>query len=471
MKKNTKAEILNPSTRGGRETADPHGAGLMSKTEISLRRLMGRAVQLAEKCESEPGRLSPKVGAMVLKGGKVVGEAFRGELSPGDHAEFTVLHRKLPNRPLEGATLITTLEPCTVRGASKTPCAERIVRRGIKRVVIGTLDPNPIIRGQGHLALQRAGIQVDMFPDDLVKKLQQINEAFTGFFLSQPKLVEISEEFITQHRDRKLDDWYVAINRIYWNRNFDRDPAVVFLHLAELIGGLSATVTRKQKPGVDPLQHLAKAVGWWLALCGRLGVKSVEELLWDKFPGVCSYCQTSPHSEAECRRRKARNPGPDWQQLDVLGQKKAKPGSIAEWQRMFATIFEPNQTEGLDIIFARLTEEIGELAESVRIWPAAPGYFLSEAADVFAWLMKLQNVREFHAREETRGRDLAEALCREYPDRCRYCGDRTCSCPTILTGSVGRIAHEVPRHRGSFGESGRFLTPDLIRVLFRSGVG
>jgi pyrimidine deaminase RibD-like protein/NTP pyrophosphatase (non-canonical NTP hydrolase) len=442
-----------------------------SKNEPSLRRSMKRAVELAAKCESEPGRLSPKVGAVVLKRGKVMGEAYRGELSPGDHAEFTLLQKKLPGKMLEEATLITTLEPCTVRGASKTPCVERVVRSGIRRVLIGTLDPNPIIRGQGHFALQRAGVRVEMFPADLATKLQQLNEAFTGFFLSRPKVAEVSEEFIAQHRERSLDHWYVAINRIYWNRNFDRDPAVIFLHLAELIGGLSGTVTRKQKPGVDPLQHLAKAVGWWLALCGRLGVTSVEQLLWDKFPSVCSYCQASPHSDPECRRKKAQNPGPDWQELELLGQKATRPTSLGQWQRMFATIFEPNQTEGPDIIFARLTEEIGELAESVRIWPAVPGYFLSEAADVFAWLMKLQNLRELHVRDEARGRDLAESLCREYPDRCRYCGDRTCSCPSILTGSVGRITHEVPRHRGSFGESGRFLTPDLVRVLFRSGLG
>jgi pyrimidine deaminase RibD-like protein/NTP pyrophosphatase (non-canonical NTP hydrolase) len=440
----------------------------MAKAQSTLRQAMERAVKLAAKCESETGRLSPKVGAVLLKRGKVLAEAFRGELAPGDHAEFTLLQKKLLGRSLEGTILITTLEPCTVRGASKTPCADHIIRRGIRHVVVGTLDPNPLIRGQGHLALERAGVKVEMFPAETRDQLHRLNEAFEGFFLSRPKVPEPSDDYVSLHRDRSLDDWYLAINRIYWQRNCDRDPAVIFLHLAELIGGLSATVTRKQKPGVDPLQHLAKSIGWWLALCGRLGVRSVEELLWDKFPAVCSYCQTSPHNDPECRRQKLRNPGPDWEELETIGRNAPKPRSLSGWQRMFAAVFPPTQMEGTDIIFARLTEELGELAESVRIAPAAPGYFLSEAADVFAWLMKLQNIREMHTSEDERGRALAEALCREYPDRCRYCAERACSCPSILAGSVGRIAHEVPRHRGSYSDSGRFLTPDLVRVLFRN---
>lgn len=225
------------------------------------------------------------------------------------------------------------------------------------------------------------------------------------------------------------------------------------------------------KPGIDREAQVQKALAWWLALCGKVGVRSVEEMLWDKFPSACPYCQRDIHVQEECAEKKAANLGPPWDILAELGKKKTRPSTLGAWQTMFNDIYPVGQNETYPPAFARLYEELAELAEAVRVFPSEPGYFLSEAADVFAWLMKVQNIIDEKAgrRMKLRGRAIEESFAKSYPDACTQCGRRVCACPPILASTIGRIAHEVPSGRGSYEPMGRFITPDKVAQAFGPG--
>lgn len=336
------------------------------------------------------------------------------------------------------------------------------------RVVIGMVDPDQRISGKGILELRKANIEVDLFPKDFMAEAEEINRDFIRTVTTSPNKI-IDKDFIQRHRSRSLDDWYKTLNYIYWDRNFNRDHMAIFTHLVEVTGGLSLLASSKRKAGVVPEEFVPKSVAWWLALCGKVGVKSVEDMLWAKFPYFCTYCQQNPHDPDECAEKKDKYQGPPWELLAQLGTKNERPKSLGDWQRMFSSIYPAQQTEEFGPSFGRLTEELGELAEALRIFPAAPGYFLSEASDVFAWLMHIQNIIDQKKRtpKVDRGLILETAFCYAYPDRCLDCNQSKCSCPPILEGTVGRIAHEVPKGRGSFDAGGSFMTVDKARLQFK----
>jgi pyrimidine deaminase RibD-like protein len=141
------------------------------------RRFALLAIEEAKKSIAEDDRPHPKVGAVVVKDGKVLAKAHRGE-KPKSHAEYVALEEKLSNETLAGATVYTTLEPCVKRSPPKICCAQRLVDRKVARVVIGMPDPNPDIRGLGDQLLSEAGIEIQLFPKDLRAQVEEMNREF-----------------------------------------------------------------------------------------------------------------------------------------------------------------------------------------------------------------------------------------------------------------------------------------------------
>ncbi len=126
------------------------------------------------------GKVSPKVGAVLVKPDGTVESASRGELRFGDHAEFTLLERKNRSAKLDGSIIFATLEPCApgARRHPKLGCAERIVNARIKEVWIGIEDPDPDVDRKGIKFLQENGISVRMFYPQYQKTIKEINKEF-----------------------------------------------------------------------------------------------------------------------------------------------------------------------------------------------------------------------------------------------------------------------------------------------------
>ncbi len=120
------------------------------------REYMSRAIELAELGRGWVNP-NPVVGAVIVKEGRVIGEGWH-ERYKGLHAERNAFASLTESA--EGADLYVTLEPCCHYGKTP-PCTEAIIAHKIRRVVIGSDDPNPKVAGKGVIQLREAGILVE----------------------------------------------------------------------------------------------------------------------------------------------------------------------------------------------------------------------------------------------------------------------------------------------------------------------
>lgn len=118
---------------------------------------MKLALTLAEQTRGQTSP-NPMVGSVVVKDGAIVGMGAHLKAGEG-HAEVNAL--KMAGEKAEGATIYVTLEPCSHYGKTP-PCADLIIEKQLKRVVVATVDPNPEVSGRGIKRLRDSGITVDV---------------------------------------------------------------------------------------------------------------------------------------------------------------------------------------------------------------------------------------------------------------------------------------------------------------------
>lgn len=131
------------------------------------------------------GRVNPNplVGAVLVKEGRIIGEGYH-EVYGAAHAEINAIKSALEKT--EGATLYVTLEPCNHYGKTP-PCTEAIIQNKITQVVVGMLDPNPLVAGSGIKRLEEAGVEVIV--GILEEECQRLNEVFIKYITKQEPFV------------------------------------------------------------------------------------------------------------------------------------------------------------------------------------------------------------------------------------------------------------------------------------------
>jgi diaminohydroxyphosphoribosylaminopyrimidine deaminase/5-amino-6-(5-phosphoribosylamino)uracil reductase len=133
------------------------------------------------------GRTSPNpmVGAVLVRGGKIIATGFH-RVAGADHAEIVALKRA--GAKAKGSTLYINLEPCSHYGRTP-PCSRALIHAGIKEVVAGMKDPNPLVGGKGFRELKRAGIKVRV--GLLEQECRTLNEAFVKYITRQLPFVTL----------------------------------------------------------------------------------------------------------------------------------------------------------------------------------------------------------------------------------------------------------------------------------------
>ena len=144
-------------------------------------RMMLRCVELARMAL---GRTSPNplVGAVVVQNGDIVGEGFHPRAGE-PHAEVFAL--RAAGERARGGTIYVSLEPCNHYGRTP-PCSEGLISAGVSKVVVGMVDPNPLVAGGGIARLRAAGIEVVVGVEEAA--CRRLNEGFIHRILYQRPL-------------------------------------------------------------------------------------------------------------------------------------------------------------------------------------------------------------------------------------------------------------------------------------------
>jgi diaminohydroxyphosphoribosylaminopyrimidine deaminase/5-amino-6-(5-phosphoribosylamino)uracil reductase len=155
---------------------------------------MRLALRLALRAKGQTSP-NPLVGAVLVKNGRIVAQGYHQKAGYA-HAEIVALNKA--GKLAKGASLYVTLEPCAHFGRTG-PCARRIIESGVKEVIVGMIDPNPLNKGKGIEILKHNKIKVEV--GFLEPELNRINEVFIKYITQKRPFVTVK---IAESLDGKI---------------------------------------------------------------------------------------------------------------------------------------------------------------------------------------------------------------------------------------------------------------------------
>lgn len=180
----------------------------LSKIITTYEKYMHRCLELAVKGLGKVAP-NPMVGCVIVCDDDIIAEGYH-EFYGGAHAEPNAI-KQVNDELLKKCTLYVSLEPCSHYGKTP-PCADLIISKGIKKVVVGNLDSNPLVAGRGIQKLKDAGVEVEYGVLD--KECRVLNKRFFTFHEKKRpyiilKWAQTNDGFISQWPlpENKEDNW------------------------------------------------------------------------------------------------------------------------------------------------------------------------------------------------------------------------------------------------------------------------
>jgi diaminohydroxyphosphoribosylaminopyrimidine deaminase / 5-amino-6-(5-phosphoribosylamino)uracil reductase len=229
---------------------------------------MGRCLDLAIKGK---GSVSPNplVGCVIVKNGKIIAEGYHKEFG-GPHAEVNA-SKKCTD--ISGSTVYVNLEPCSYYGKTP-PCTDLLIKSNVKRVICGTLDPNPKVNGKGFLTLKKAGIETKT--GILKKECEKINERFfkyisTGYPFITLKIAQTLDSKISSGKNDKNGITSLESRKIVHQLRAEYDAILV-----------GSNTIKKDNPELT-IRHIKGRQPKRIVICSKLDIKPGSIILNDEF--------------------------------------------------------------------------------------------------------------------------------------------------------------------------------------------